>query len=337
MPQKKILLLDVSHLFFRAFFAIPKNLTDADGQPINAIYGVCSMILSILESEKPDYLFGAKDEKEKTKRHEIMPDYKGHRPEMPPELVSQLPRIADIFDVFRIPAFSERGYEADDVLATIAERYRGNSDFTVEIVTGDHDAFQLVGENVFVGLPQPGGKPPLHMKKEEVFQKIGVYPEQVTDYKGMAGDSSDNLKGVEGIGPKTAAKLLAEHQNLETILKNAADIPGKLGERLQTSSEAAILTKELATLHRDLELSGFNLEKGSIADISRQELDTYFRQFHFHSLLNRLPRLFSDDKLEIKKSEEEEKLWEELEQAENTNLSEVQKDDGDEDEQMALF
>lgn len=336
MSVKKILLIDVSHLFFRAFFAIPKNLTDADNQPINAVYGVCSMILSILEAERPDYLFGAKDEKEKTKRHEIMPDYKGHRPEMPPELVAQLPRISDIFELFHIPAFSENGYEADDVLASIAERYRGNADFVVEIVTGDHDAFQLVGENVCVLVPQNGGKPALRLDREGVFSKTGVYPEQIADYKGMAGDNSDNLKGIAGVGPKTAVKLLDEYTHLESILENAESIPGKLGERLQASREIALLTKQLATLHRNLKLENFDLAYGSIDHLSDQELEAYFRKYHFHSLINRLPKVFAKSASAVEKSTEEEELWDELESAQETKLSDAFMKQEEQD-QMSLF
>jgi DNA polymerase-1 len=331
---KKILLLDVSHLFFRAFFAIPKTLADREGNPINAVFGVSSMILSLMESEKPDYIFGAKDEKGPTQRHELIEDYKGHRPEMPLELVSQLPKIFEIFEAFGIPCFSEQAFEADDFLASIAERYRGDERYEVEIVSGDHDIFQLVGDNVYVGLPQNGDKKPLHLDREGVFNKIGVYPEQVPDYKSMAGDSSDNLKGIEGIGPKTAAKLLQEYGTIEKILKNAESILGKVGERLQTNKDIALLTKKLATLHRDISVPNFYLDQGSVKNTSEQKLNAFFRSYSFHSLLNRMPKIFGNT-TDVESSKREDELWQAFEEAKQGKLGELKEKSGD--DQMSLF
>ncbi len=335
--SQKILLLDVSHLFFRAFFALPKTMTDADGNAINAIFGVSSILLSLIGSEKPDYIFGAKDEKGKTRRHEVFPDYKGHRPEMPPELVSQLPKIFNIFDAFHIPLFSHEGLEADDILATISEMYRGNKDFDIEIVSGDHDIFQLVGENVVLGLPQSGGHPPLHLKREDVFQKLGVYPEQIPDYKGMVGDTSDNLKGVPGVGAKTASKLLQQYGTLESICHHAHEIPGAMGERIQKETKIALLTKEMTTLHRDLNLDGYTLEGGHISNIVPEELESFFRKFQFHSLINRLKKTFSPADM-TDEEKEEDALWQELEEAKKTPLSSTSKVSSEKsDSQMELF
>lgn len=334
MP-KKILLLDVSHLFFRAFFAIPRTLTDRNGDPINAVFGVSSMILSLLESQKPDYIFGAKDEKGPTKRHEKMPEYKGHRPEMPSELVSQLPKIFEIFEAFGIPLFSQTEFEADDFLATIAEQYRGNADFTVEIVTGDHDAFQLVQENICICFPQNGSKAPLVMDRNGIFEKVGVYPEQIADYKALVGDASDNMKGVEGIGKKTAAKLLKEYGSLEALLENAEHVKGKMGERLRAGKEIALFTKEMAVLHRDLELPDFDLEQGCVQKIDLDRLDSFFRKYNFHSLLNRFPKIFPQ--LRTAETEEEEQNWKDLEEAQQKILSTQSTEKESDEEQMLLF
>ena len=337
MP-KKILLIDVSHLFFRAFFAIPRGLTSVDGEPINAIFGVSSMLLSMLESECPQYIFGAKDEKEKTKRHELVEEYKGQRPEMPSELVSQLPKIFDIFAAFHIPLCSISSYEADDMIATIAEKYRKNLDFEVEAVSGDHDIFQLVGDNVYMGFPQNGGKPPLKMGREEVFTKCGVYPEQIPDYKSLVGDASDNFKGVDGVGKVTAAKLLQTYGTLEGIYEHLTEIPGKLQEKLAVGKERAIFLKPIATLHRDLELPEFELEKGNVNHIDFVALEAFFKKMQFHSLLNRLPRAIAS-MLNPVSSPEHDKLWREFEEVEKKSFAEIQSDQAKKsaDDQMALF
>lgn len=292
------------------------------------------MLLSLIETEHPQYIFGAKDEKEKTKRHELVPEYKGHRPEMPDALVGQLSKIFDIFDAFQIPLFSEAGYEGDDFLATISEKYRKNAEYEIGIVSGDHDAFQLVADNVEVFLPQNGGKPALHLDRNGIYGKLGVYPEQVVDYKAMVGDSSDNLKGIDGIGPKTAAKLLAEYQTLEKILENADRIPGKLGEKLQMGKDIAILTKEMVTLHRNLELPNFGIEKGNVKNIDPHKLETFFRMYNFHSLINRLTKAFKKGENSAEEKEEE-ALWGELEAAQKTKFSGVRKKEHD--DQMSMF
>ncbi len=334
MPEK-IILFDVPHLFFRAFFAIPRNLTDGKGTPLNAVYGVSSIILSIIESDHPRYLFGARDEKAKTHRHEKVPDYKGHRPEMPDELVQQLPLIKDLFDAFHIPVFSEEGYEADDFLATISEKYRGNPEYEIEIVTGDQDMFQLIGDNVHVSFPQLGGKKMAHFDRTAVFTKLEVYPEQIADYKAMVGDSSDNLKGIPGIGKKTAVKLLSEYGTLHRIIENAEKIPGAVGKKIREGVPIALLTKEMTTLHRDLSLDNFSLESGDVRSLPLENLEKFFRKYYFHSLVNRLQRIFgSGEKQKI--AGEEEELWAEIEASKRPAFSEKIKKSTDED-QMALF
>lgn len=215
--SKKILLLDVSHLFFRAFYSFPRNLTDPQKNPINAVFGVAQMLLSVIEKEKPDYIFGGKDLATKTLRHAKMPDYKGGRPELDDDLRQQIPRVFDLLDSLSLPVFHHEGYEADDIIASIAEKFRGKDGFQVEVLTGDADAFQLIGENVVVLKPSKGESIPF--TSEVLFEKKGFYPYEVVDFKAIAGDPSDNLKGVVGIGEKGAIKLIREFGSLENIFE----------------------------------------------------------------------------------------------------------------------
>ena len=191
---KKILLIDVSHMFFRAYYAFPRNLRDENGEPINAIFGVAQILLSAIERHKPDYIFGAKDLGKKTVRSEVMPEYKGHRPEMDDDLRVQIPRVYEMLLSWGMPLYSVENYEADDVIASIANMYDGNADFKIEVLTGDADAFQLISENVSVLKPSKGEN--IEFTRDVLFEKKGLYPEEIIDFKGMAGDSSDNLKGV---------------------------------------------------------------------------------------------------------------------------------------------
>ncbi len=275
--SKKILLLDVSHLFFRAFYAFPRNLTDPQNNPINAVFGVAQMLLSVIEKEKPDYIFGGKDLAKKTLRHERMPDYKGGRPEMDPDLRQQIPRVFDFFSALELPVFAEEGHEADDVIATLSENFRGNEDFEVEILTGDADAFQLIGDNVKVLKPAKGENAPF--TREVLFEKKGFYPEEVIEYKAMAGDPSDNLKGVAGIGEKGAVGLIREFGTLEGIYAALEKglIKGAKAKKLEADRENAFFTRDMATLVRDLEISGFDLEAGKIENFNIQKTLEYFQ------------------------------------------------------------
>lgn len=290
--RKKILLIDLSHLFFRAFYGVPRNLRDPEGTPINAVYGVASMTISAIESRKPEYLFAAKDRKEKTLRAEKFDEYKAHRPPMENDLVVQLPLIDKLFSAFSIPVHEKIGYEADDILATIAEKYRGDPNYRVEILTGDEDAFQLAGENIHI--LSPSKKDFLELDAEGVFLKKGVYPHQIPDFKGLAGDPSDNLKGVPGIGKDGSVKLLKEFGSLESIFLAAKDgrITGKICEKLLNAEEIAFFTREMATLHRNVPIESFKLEDSRCEDFCRDTLESFFERINARSLVRRVSKLF---------------------------------------------
>jgi len=286
--SKKILLIDISHLFFRAFYAFPRNLTDPEKKPINAVFGVAQMLLSAIEKEKPDYIFGGKDLAGKTIRAEKMEareqereseeTYKGGRPELDPDLRQQIPRVYDFMKALGLPMYEEKGYEADDIIASIAEKFRGKEGFEIEILTGDADAFQLIGENVKVLKPSKGENIPYD--REVLFEKKGYYPEEVVDFKAMAGDSSDNLKGVAGIGEKGAIKLIREFGTLENIFEalDQGKMKGAVEKKLTAGREDAFFTQYMARLYRDLEISDFDLESGNIQNFTLPKVIEYFQE-----------------------------------------------------------
>ncbi len=313
--NKKILLLDISHLFFRAFYAFPRNLTDPDKKPINALFGVAQMLLTAIEKEKPDYIFGGQDLSKKTVRAEKMPEYKGHRPDLDDDLRQQIPRIYEFFTALDLPYFSLEGYEADDIIASIAEKYRGNENFEVEILTGDADAFQLIGENITVLKPLKGEN--IKYDADVLFEKKSLYPNEIADFKGMAGDSSDNLKGVAGIGEIGATKLIRKFGNLEKIyeaLEND-EITGAQAKKLLAGKDDAFFTREMAELYRTLEIKNFDLEKGNIQNFSLQNACEFFANIGSKSLQARIQSVLGngEEKISIpvreKKNEEQASLF----------------------------
>ncbi len=307
---KKILLVDISHLFFRAFYAFPRNLQDSQKNPINAIFGVAQMILSVIEKEKPDYIFGGKDLASKTLRSEKMPEYKGGRPELDPDLHQQIPRIFDFFNALSLPIFHHEGYEADDILASLSEKFRGNESFIIEILTGDADAFQLIGENIKVLKPSKGENIPYC--REVLFKKKGFYPEEVVDFKAISGDPSDNLKGIAGIGEKGATKLIREYGTLEKIFKalDEGKIKGSLSKKLLEGRKEAFFIKEIATLHRDLPLLEFNLEAGNIKNFSVSTALQFFEtELGSKSLQTRIKTILSNSSLETFSKKKQESLF----------------------------
>lgn len=289
---KKVLLIDVSNLFFRAFHSVPKHFTDQEGRPSNAIYGVVSMIFGLLEKEKPDYLFAAQDLKEKTLRHKKLDSYKEGRPKMPEELVSQLSRIFGFFDVAEIPLLSHVGYEADDIIATIARHFEKKRDFSIGILSSDHDLLQLVSEQIHVLLPQNGGKPFKHMDATAVEEKLGVPPALVPDYKALAGDSSDKLVGIPGIGPKGAVEILKNCGSVEAALDDHAHLAERYQILLKKHRKDALFTKEMALLHDDLPIEGFDPDAGKVPEQMPKQLPDFLESISSRRLLSRAEKIF---------------------------------------------
>lgn len=291
--MKKVVLIDVSNLFFRSFHAVPKHFTMKDGTPSNAVYGVVSTVFSLLESEQATHFFAARDLRGPTFRHEEMEGYKAGRPEMPEDLATQLPFVFSFFtEGMELPLLSKEGFEADDILATIAEHFRNQAETEIVIFSGDQDLFQIVGENVTVLYPQNGGKLPKRMNAEAVYEKMGVSPEQVPDYKAIAGDTSDRIPGVPGIGPVGAQKILAEYTTVENALEHATEIGGKNGSLLQEHKESALLSKKMAVLHKDLDIVDFCEDIGKIPNSMPKNLPDFLENISSRRLLSRAEKIF---------------------------------------------
>ncbi len=250
-------ILDGSSLMYRAFYALPP-LTDSLGEPTNAIFGFSNMLTKLLGELNPDSLVIAFDKGKKTFRTERYPEYKGTRDKTPEELLAQIPLLHEFAAAFGISFIEKERYEADDIMGTLATKAAA-AGHDVMVVTGDKDALQLVRPNLRVMLTKKGISE-LKAYDEEVFMdEYGFAPIHLIDLKGLMGDTSDNIPGVPGVGPKTATKLLLEYGTLENVLEHIDAISGKkLKERLTENREQAILSKELATKELnvpDMELS----------------------------------------------------------------------------------
>ncbi|MFH1239364.1 MAG: DNA polymerase I, partial [bacterium] len=272
MPQPKFYIIDGNAYIHRAYHAIPP-LTDSKGRPINAVYGFTRMLLKILRQENPDYIAVCFDSPQPTFRHQEFAAYKATRKETDAELKEQFPLTKQVVEAFNITSFAIGGYEADDIIATLVEKSKSQGMDTV-IVTGDKDILQLVDDSVKV-LNEPKG---ILYDEEKVKEKFGVEPARVTDVMGLAGDTSDNVPGVPGIGEKTAIKLIQRFGSMEELLKNTAQVEGKLKNKLEEFSEQARLSKRLVTLVKDIHLDQ------EIADCRR-------RDFHRDKLLDILSEL----------------------------------------------
>jgi DNA polymerase-1 len=248
--MKKLYLVDVSSMFFRAFYAV-RPLTAPSGLPTNAIYGVLSMTLKLIKEEKPDYLVFCYDRKEPSFRKEMYDDYKAHRTEMPEDLGPQIPYIKKLADVLGIPSLEVPSFEADDLIGSLAHFGRLHN-MEVFIVSGDKDFGQLITEHVWLYDTMKNVK----YDTQGVIEKWGVPPRQFIDYLALVGDASDNIPGVGGIGPKGAQKLLQDFDTLEGIYKNLDQIKSaSIREKLEKDKDNAFLSKKLVTIVTDVKLS----------------------------------------------------------------------------------
>ncbi len=245
-----LILVDGSSYLYRAFH-VPnlQRLSNARGEPTGAIYGVINMLRSLIAEYRPRHMAVVFDAKGKTFRHELYADYKANRPPMPPELSAQLPVLLDMIRAMGLPLLQIAGVEADDVIGTLARQASGRGMDTV-ISTGDKDLAQLVDGHVTLVNTMTSSK----LDVAGVEQKFGVRPDQIVDYLALIGDSSDNIPGVPKVGPKTAAKWLAESDTLNAIMTNADDVGGKIGANLRASLEQLPMSRQLATIRTDLEL-----------------------------------------------------------------------------------
>ena len=257
------LIVDGNSLIHRAFHALP--LMDADGVYTNAVYGFLNMLLKVIREENIQYLAVCFDEHGPTFRHTIYPEYKAGRSATPPELIQQLSTIRTLLDGMGIRRFSLQGWEADDLLGTLSLKGAAAGAAPL-LLTGDRDALQLVGGGTELMFTRKGISETVRFTPEKVYEEYGFTPAQVTDWKGLAGDGSDNIPGIPGVGDKTAVKLLQQYGTLEEVLAHAGEVKGKLGEKLSLWADQARFCKELATIRRDAPVD-FNLESCGVPDL----------------------------------------------------------------------
>lgn len=291
--MEHLVLVDGHHLMYRAYWAIPRTLKTRAGEQSNTSFGMASMLMAILTKEKPDGVVICFDEGDQTFRHEEHDEYKDGRAETPDDFYVQIPRVMELMEAFQFPVVSNPQYEADDFLGTYA-REGSDRGMKVTIVTGDKDAFQMASENIRVAIPHKGYQQAEYLGPDEVYAKLGVTPEQVASYKGLCGDSSDNLKGVNGIGPKTAAKLIQDFGSLTEIYNHLDDIKPNVREKLESDKEQAFFCERMAELICDIPLP-IPMEDIFLKDLDPNPLISFFTEMEFTLLTKRFVSLLGTE------------------------------------------
>lgn len=277
--MKRLFLIDANSLIHRAFHALPP-LTTPGGEPSQAIYGLARMLSRLIKEENPEYVAALFDRPEPTHRDELYAEYKAGRPETPSELISQLIEAHNLFNAFGIKTFEIPGFEADDLIATLAGKFKKEKDLQIIILSGDRDGIQLVeGEKVVLWTPVKGISEIFVYDEKSTQEKFGILPKQMTDYKSLVGDSSDNIKGVAGVGPKTAAILLGKYGNLDTIFTTKDEGPAVL--KVKNGRKEAEFSRELVRLRNDAPV---DIAMGDLILGEGGDLVGYFKKMGFGSL-----------------------------------------------------
>lgn len=282
-------LIDGHALAYRTYFAITAGMSDRmqtrSGEPTAGIFGFANVLMRLLEQEKPEYLAVAFDTG-KTFRNELYPEYKATRAKMPDDLRPQIERIRQMIDTFHLPRLEMEGVEADDVLGSVATQ-AVEQGLGVKIITGDRDLLQLVNDRIIVSLPGSRLADSKNYSTADVKEYLGVDPEQVVDYKALVGDTSDNIPGVPGIGPKTAVSLLETYKTLDNLYQHIDEIPGKTGEKLRVGKESAYMSQELARIKKDVGVR-LVLEEARTDHLDIPAVENLFRDLEFRTLIPRL-------------------------------------------------
>jgi len=287
--MKKFVIIDGNALIHRGFYAIPEMRTKS-GEVVNGVYGFASMLVNILEKEKPDFITVAFDVKGPTIRHEQFKEYKATRVKAPDELYIQIPKIKELCKAFNIPTFGIKGYEADDIIGTMSKNLKTDPELMVEIVTGDLDVLQLIDKNVNVLTPHKGFSETKTYDDEAVKERYGLDVDQLVDYKALRGDPSDNIPGVRGIGEKTAVKLLQEYKTLDGIYENIENIQGKPQTLLKEGKDSAYQSQQLAQIITDIKLDGFNIDDCKTHEFQSRDVREVLEDLDFNSIIRRLER-----------------------------------------------
>ena len=288
--RPKLILIDGHSLAYRAYFAMvntPLSIENASGEKemTGAVFAFANMLLKVWNQEQPTHLAVAFDVG-RTFRDDLYAEYKGTREKMPDELALQIERIREVVRTLNIPVLELEGYEADDVLGTVAQQAKPHS-VPVHIITGDRDLLQLVDADTRVELPSRASQPPEIYDETAVIDKFGVRPNQIVDYKALVGDTSDNIPGVKGIGEKTAVKLLAEYGTLDNLYAHLDDIKGALRQKLDDGRASADLSYKLARIVTDAPIS-VELKDCRTQDFDAANVLTIFRELEFRSMAKSL-------------------------------------------------
>jgi DNA polymerase-1 len=293
-PERRtIALVDGNSLMHRAFHAIPPTMTAPDGRPTNAIFGFASMLQKLIETFRPDGLIIAFDKGKPKVRMEMLPQYKAQRPPMDPALHEQFPMVKDLLRTMDVPVVELEGWEGDDILGTLARRGEA-SGYEMLIVTGDRDMYQLSTDHVKIVTTKKGLSDVAIMTPESVQDLYGgITPELVPDFYGLKGDSSDNIPGVPGIGPKKASALIMQYGNLDEVIAHADEVKGKMGENLRAHVDDALLSRKVATIRTDAPVE-LDLADARFPTFDAGEVRRAFAALGFNAMANRMASLGGD-------------------------------------------
>ncbi|MEK7630731.1 MAG: DNA polymerase I [Patescibacteria group bacterium] len=291
---KKLVILDAHALIHRSFHALP-SFASPSGEPLGAVYGVSAVLLKLIRDLHPTHIVAAFDREEPTFRHIVYENYKATRSETKSDLIPQFDKVKEVFRAFGIPILEAPGFEADDILGTLVEKFKKEKDLTIIIASGDMDTMQLIDDKrVMVYTLRKGIDDTILYDEDRVLERFGFGPKLIADYKGLKGDPSDNIIGIKGIGEKSATDLIKHYGSLEEMyakLKKEKKSPTFLKERIKKllleGEEDAFFSKELATIRRDAPVEA-DLDSMIFASIPTEEVSKIFRKFHFPSLISRL-------------------------------------------------
>ncbi|MCL5411781.1 MAG: DNA polymerase I [Patescibacteria group bacterium] len=297
--DSKFVLVDGHALLHRAFHALPP-LSTSKGELVNAAYGFTMMLLRVLNGLKPEYVAVAFDRAAPTFRHTQYTAYKAHRTKAPDELYDQLERVKEIVSTLNIPIFELDGYEADDVIGALVKQgtENGIQDLEIFIVTGDRDTLQLVQPQVNVYTPGKSFSDVIIFDEKKVEEKYGLRPKQLIDFKSLAGDQSDNIPGVKGVGEVSAVKLLQKYGTTENLYRHLSEVPERIKRLLEEGSEEAALSKKLATIDVDAPVK-LDLSCCRLRDYNHEKAVELFKELEFKTLISRLPDSDQEEKKEV--------------------------------------
>ena len=320
--MSRLVLIDGNSILNRAFYGImgTKMLTTADGKYTNAVYGFLAILFKVMDDLNPEYMAVAFDVKAPTQRHKLYKEYKATRKGMPNELAEQMPMVKEILELMNITIVEKEGYEADDVLGTLA-REGEEAGLDVTILSGDRDTFQLATDKISIRIPHTkAGKTEVDTFGEaEIIEKYGIKPKALIEVKGLMGDNSDNIPGVPGVGEKTALELVKQYGSIDNIYKaideNTDTLKEKLREKLIANKDLALLSRTLGTINVEVPLEQ-KIEDFKLTDWDNEKLFEKFRELNFHRFIDRF-----NLKVELKDRNVEDLL--KIEQIEENKLKSV--------------